>query len=117
MRTVFCFVCLFTLITSFCFAGEFVPPEEKEPPILNNGIASDDLIPLGITSIAIAAAGITVTGIGFFNIYNNIENGFESPVLQAGIIMTAGGAVLTAVAAIVFDFIFNEKESLTISQE
>ena len=114
MRTIFCALCLFAVTAGCCFADEFIPPPEKDPPVLNAAVNSEDLVPLGVASIGIAAAGLIVTTLGFYNIYCNIENGFDSPGLQAGIIMTAGGGILTAVAAILIDFIFDETDSFTM---
>jgi len=110
MRYAVCFLCLLTIITTASFSDSFIPPEEKEQPVLVDGFSADEIIPWGIASIGIAAAGITVTAVGLYSIYSNIGSGFESGELQAGIVLTVGGGIITAAASLFFDFIINETD-------
>lgn len=121
MRSFIFIICLVILVPAYSFAVDFVPPEEKDPPLLDEGMDSSEMIPWGIASIVTATAGITLSAIGIYSIYSNIGGGFKSAELQTGIIMTVSGGIITAAASIVFDYIINEtdifKKPLITSQE
>ena len=86
----------------------YVPPEEPSPALYDEDDKQPEFVPWGIVSITVAAGGVTMTGFGIHMILENIDSGFESPDLQSGIMLTAGGGLVTAAASIFLEIILSE---------
>lgn len=87
---------------------EWFTPEEPAPPVFGGESAVPGFVPWGIVSIGAAAGGAAVTGMGIYNIMNNLSAGFEAAELQSGIVMTIGGGIITSAAAIFLEVILQE---------
>ena len=106
---VLCLLLIFPLaIFSDDADKEYTAPPEAEQPLLSVELTKPEFVPWGIVGITGAAAGAVVSGIGIFSILDNVENGFNSPGLQTGIIVTVGGGILTAAASLFIEFILQE---------
>ena len=87
--------------------GGYSPPSESEPAVLDS--AAGDFPPELILSAAavLAAGGCGLSAAGAYSVFDGIDDGFESPGLQSGIIMFFAGALTAAAGGMIFDWFFN----------
>ena len=82
----------------------FVPPAEEERPIAQTvdlGIGRTVGIATGATGIA---AGLAVSVVGIYRIAGSADQGFDSPRLQSGIILTGTGVIFSSLSTLLTEW-------------
>jgi hypothetical protein len=82
----------------------FAPPPEKQRPIAETvdlGIGTTAGIATGATGIA---AGLALSVVGIYQVVGSAEQGFDSPRLQNGIVLTGTGVVFASLSTLLTEW-------------
>lgn len=123
MKKIIIFLFLFLLIASV-FSGEikinkiYAPPPEPEMPVLeliDNGKSFNQLFGSVLSGTGIAG-GVSVSVLGVYYAADYANNGFESPRVQSGILITGTGVLLSGVSAIILNYFIRSMSKKTTNK-